>query len=562
MEANDNIERAFAREANEEGRIPFDSAVFQRMFEHSGIEVSQNRLAEAMESHDREPMLLPDFEAFVKEVSEPGEEEVDGDEDTKLLRVITNRFETKVFPAVELTELSVEQVSLATAAIDLVKNTDHERIQAYIDSKFAEYSDILPDEEASEPLVKARWARVTYYHLVKEMVTMMAAEASAFVPEVSPEELEPPAQHEATSILRKLLPQRVPTFLDMVSLNWSKAVVVFPPLMQTETYQQSEKGKAVKKWMHKNYYLLMKECVSTSDSSSSSHKDMTNIQAESFTFKPDLRMDELSVAEKEKARFVYPRVTEDIARKIDEEVRNQSKQALSILPHTASTKLWEKTYRQWLHARYVQIVSDCVEVGASPPLFEFVPQVAVESLSEEAQRSRAQELVQAVGAKDVCHIEEAIRRRRTEWEAKMPQWMILVSEEIWKEQLHGEYYDIIDSILSKKRDSGNVKKDDGDRKEKRSSEMVAPPNAMAFSPGKRIRSQSSSTPMEYLEACEIHLREQCIGEEYAFEGYLLYAPETIKTVELPDYKTHAKKRHLAHVSFGRSLCTSVMQVLG
>ena len=286
----------------------------------------------------------------------------------------------------------------------------------------------------------------------------------------------------------------------------------------------------------------MKECVSTSDSSSSSHKDMTNIQAESFTFKPDLRMDELSVAEKEKAQFVYPRVTEDIARKIDEEVRNQSKQALSILPHTASAKLREKTYRQWLHARYVQIVSDCVEVGASPPPFIFVPQVAVQNLSEEAQRSRAQELVQAVGAKDVCHIEEAIRRRRTEWEAKMPPWMIDVSEEIWKELLHGEYYDIIDSILSKKRDSGNVKKDDGDRKEKRSSEMVAPPNAMAFSPGKRIRSQSSSTPMEYLEACEIHLREQCIGEEYAFEGYLLFAPETIKTVELPDYKTHGRRK--------------------
>ena len=70
--------------------------------------------------------------------------------------------------------------------------------------------------------------------------------------------------------------------------------------------------------------------MSTSVSSSSSHKDMTNIQAESFTFKPDLRMDELSAAEKEKAQFVYPRVTEDLARKIEEEIRNQSKQALSI----------------------------------------------------------------------------------------------------------------------------------------------------------------------------------------------------------------------------------------
>ena len=71
MEANENIERAFASEANGEDPIPFASAVFQRMFEQIGIEVRQNRLDEAMENHDRDPMLLADFDAFVKEVPSP-----------------------------------------------------------------------------------------------------------------------------------------------------------------------------------------------------------------------------------------------------------------------------------------------------------------------------------------------------------------------------------------------------------------------------------------------------------------------------------------------------------
>ena len=543
MSANEGIDKAFALEANEEGLVPFESAVLLRMLGKIGMEVSRCRLDEAMEGHDQDTMSLLEFHAFVADLAEPGEEKENDEEVTALLRLIDTRFETKVFPAVQPNEVPEEQVSIAIAAIDLVRKTEHVRIQSYIDTKYAEFRELLPDEDASEPLVKARWARDTYYYLVKEMMTLMAEEGLAFVPEVRPEDLDSAAQDEATTILRTLSPERVPMFLEQVRLKWSTAVLNLPPLMQTEAFQNSEKGKGMKKkWMHKFYYPVMKECVSNSDFSSPSSGEVTRPPALSFTYKPALKIDELSAAEKEKAALLYLRVTEDIARKIEEEVRKQSKDALLIVPDGVSAELRERMYRKWLHASYLQIVSKCVEAGASPEPFVFVPDVAVESLAEEAQRTRAQALVHAVGAEDVCQIEEAVGRRRKEWEEKMPSWMIEISAEVWEEMLRGEYYDNIESILAKKRGTDNLKKGSGRRKEKRSSEMAAPQNAMAFSPGKRMRSQSSSNAMEFLEACEFHLREQCVGEEYAFEGYLLYAPETTKTVELTDYKTHSKKK--------------------
>ena len=111
-----------------------------------------------------------------------------------------------------------------------------------------------------------------------------------------------------------------------------------------------------------------------------------------------------------------------------------------------------------------------------------------------------------------------------------------------KKKLREQYYDIIASILAKKRGIDTTKKDTGRPKEKRSAEKTVSQNPMAYSPGKRMRPSSSSSAIEFLEASQFHLREHCVGDEFAFEGFLLYAPDTVKTIELMDYKTHAKKK--------------------
>ena len=65
---------------------------------------------------------------------------------------------------------------------------------------------------------------------------------------------------------------------------------------------------------------------------------------------------------------------------------------------------------------------------------------------------------------------------------------------------------------------------------------------MAYSPAKRMRSSSSSAELEYLEAAECHMREHCGGDDFAFEGYLLYNPDAVKNIDIYDYMTKAKKK--------------------
>ena len=174
-------------------------------------------------------------------------------------------------------------------------------------------------------------------------------------------------------------------------------------------------------------------------------------------------------------------------------------------------------------ASYLQIVSDCVEAGTPPEPFIFVPYVAVESLAEETQRTRARALVHKVCAEDVSHIEEAIRVKRTEWEETMPSWLKYTGAQVWEEKPREQYYDTIASILAKKRGIDTTKKDTGRPKEKRSAEKTVSQNPMAYSPAKRTRPSSSSSAIEFLEASQFHLREHCVGDEFAFEGFLLYA---------------------------------------
>ena len=227
---------------------------------------------------------------------------------------------------------------------------------------------------------------------------------------------------------------------------------------------------------------------------------------------------------------------------MNESVRKQAEQALKGLPQSISQDVRQNTYRNWLLAFYLQIVSDCVDAGTLPEPFTFVPDVAVESVEEGSQRTRARELVQKVCAKDVGDIEEAIRVKHAEFEASLPSWMEDTSEDVWKEKLREQYYDIIADILTKKRVLDNTKKDTGRPKEKRSAEKTGSPNPMAYSPAKGIRSSSSSIELEFLEASEFHLREHCGGDEFAFEGFLLYSPDTVKTLDVLDFKTGAKKK--------------------
>ena len=140
--------------------------------------------------------------AIVAELSEPEKEKENEEEDTDVLRLIDTRFEANEFPAVQPKEVPEEQISTATAVIDMVRKVEHVRIQSYIDKKYAEYRELLPEEDASETLVKARWARDTYYFLVKEMKALMAEDDSDFIPEVSPNDLNLEAQAEASTILR------------------------------------------------------------------------------------------------------------------------------------------------------------------------------------------------------------------------------------------------------------------------------------------------------------------------------------------------------------------------
>ena len=230
--------------------------------------------------------------------------------------MIDARFQANEFPAVQPEEVSAEEFSTARAVVDAVMQVQHVRIQSYIDQKYAEYRELLPDDAASETLVKARWARDTYYVLVKEMVTLMAKEDSVFVPDVSPEDLNLEDQAEAATILRTLSADRVPYFLELVNFKWSQALLQFPKPLQTTEFQQSQKGQCMKtKWLHKHYYHLMKECVATQDFSSSSCDAVRKQPDLCFTFKPELQKDDLPPEMKQKAEVLYPLVTEDIAKK-------------------------------------------------------------------------------------------------------------------------------------------------------------------------------------------------------------------------------------------------------
>ena len=254
--------------------------------------------------------------AICAELSEPEKEKENEEEDTDVLRLIDTRFEANEFPAVQPKEVPEEQISTATAIIDMVRKVEHVRIQSYIDKKYAEYRELLPEEDSSETLVKARWARDTYYFHVKEMKTLMAEENSDFIPEVNPNDLNLEAQAEASTILRTLSTERVPFFLELVKMKWSNALMDFPLKSRTEAFQKSDKGKCMKtKWLHKNYYQLMKECVSTPGFSSTGCGEVRRQPDLCFTYKPELKTDELSTEMKEKAEVLYPLVTEDIAKK-------------------------------------------------------------------------------------------------------------------------------------------------------------------------------------------------------------------------------------------------------
>ena len=151
--------------------------------------------------------------AVVVEVSEPADEEKIEAEDSDVLELIRTRFEAKEFPAVQPQEVSAEELSSATAVGDMVRQHQHVRIQSYIDKKYAEYRELLPEDDVPETLIKARWARDTYYVHVKEILALMEKEDADFVPDVLPEDLDLARQAEAATTLRNLPEDRGPFYV-------------------------------------------------------------------------------------------------------------------------------------------------------------------------------------------------------------------------------------------------------------------------------------------------------------------------------------------------------------
>ena len=93
-----------------------------------------------------------------------------------------------------------------------MRQHQHVRIQSYIDKKYAEYRKLLPEDDVPETLIKARWARDTYYVHVKEIFALMEKEDADFVPDVLPEDLDLARQAEAATTLRNLPADRVTFF--------------------------------------------------------------------------------------------------------------------------------------------------------------------------------------------------------------------------------------------------------------------------------------------------------------------------------------------------------------
>ena len=106
-------------------------------------------------------------------MSEPADDDSFEGEDAEVFKLIHSRYQSNEFPAVQPQEGAEEDLSAAIALRDKVTEDQHMRIQSYVEEKFAEYKDLLPTSDEPEWIIKARWARDTYYVHVKNLFADM-----------------------------------------------------------------------------------------------------------------------------------------------------------------------------------------------------------------------------------------------------------------------------------------------------------------------------------------------------------------------------------------------------
>ena len=496
----------------------------------------------------------PDEDKLEETAADPSEapdEDKLETENADVLKVIHSRFDSHEFPLVQPEESTVEDVSSAKTLVDKVKPDQHKRIQSYVEEKFVEYKDLLPAFDDDDWIVKARWARDTYYVHLKHILPIMNEEKAImektvddFVPEVPLNDVPVTHRAEAVTALHMLTSERIEKFEALVKHRWSQMLLSFPPHYHTKEFEESKDGQIMKKkWQKKHYYGIMHESVAQSDMGLAESTPHTTKELSSFTFKPALQVEDFAPDVQEKATNLFRLVTQDIAVAIEESVREKEKEVLQYVPSTADESLKHNIYLEWLRVSYLDIVSACIEAGNPAVPFTFVPLVAPDQLTNDSKRNQAQKLLEKVSAKDVPAIDDAVKRKRAKLESSHPEWMPdTMRQQVTEATLRADYYDLLQDVLRKKPGHDASGTDDERPKEKRSAEKKIGYNPLAYySPSKRQCTASSAADLEYLVAADYHQRDNVFGDDFAFEGYFVYGPEAVKHVELSEPKSRQKK---------------------
>ena len=452
-----------------------------------------------------------------------------------VVRSIMQRKTDGEFPEVLPVE-SCSAVEGSTPAEDIlswVRKVEHTKIQSFIDERYADFRASGQVLEGSNELIRAKWARESYYVHLAEYMQAQRANCEVAIDSfeaILPLATLPEEKSDAVfELLRQVGNSRAEACLAHVDAEWAKIWDRIPAIARVsqEVMQRN--------WLLEELERLLQGFLAS---------------CAVYHFEPELGLDALPAGtERTEAAALVARVQPAHAPVISQAVAEAYAALLEEIPAYVRAGTESQIRLNFLTDQYFAIVRRVLESESIPCTpFVFAPAIEVASLATEEARAHAAVVLRNVQQEHVERIEEAVEAAFEAFEASLPP---IVSKDlpasVKESWMHEHYFGIVDDVVKSSSPESAAGFAGGAAApaspvQRASLKRGSPKAAMLQSPQSRQvrpRGNSDRTAHEpvYLSVGEVHQVTSQSAEAHILEAYLLFYPEEPRWVELKDRRT-------------------------
>ena len=369
------------------------------------------------------------------------------------ISAILDRIAASSFPLVQPSEQTYMEPQAASDLVTWLQKTDAVELQSYIDEQWRQYRSLMPtDEEKTESVRHAEWAREFYYKHLQDFDSLRAAKDAVFDAlrlEFAFDEVKFDMWHGLQKITSSMGEKDLPAVLEHIKSSWTAVWSTLPAFLRTD--------EASKKQV-----WFAESCVSVLQSYAEQSR------TPKFQFMPELAVESLDTADaRAEAMSLVSMVLETdvpfILKAVDASVQAQV-DAFPAFMH--GVEGLDKTCRHAvLKDKYFEIVATVLAErrGQGQSLcnpqsltsrFQFMPELAVESLDTADARAEAMSLVSKVLETDVPFICRAVDACVQSQVDALPAFMRGVEgmdNSLRQAILKEKYFEIVGTVLAERR---------------------------------------------------------------------------------------------------------------